>query len=95
MVNEVRKKGNVMHIRFQSPYYQCIIPILFINFLISRSNETSMRAMKKEHKENRQKLKDLETRMLGIRSELGSTTKAIKEAQHHTSLNLITQKSPL
>ena len=56
--------------------------------MISSSNETSMRAMKKEHKENRQKLKDSETRMLGIRSELGSTTKAHVHCRYEAIVEL-------
>jgi len=40
MVVGVRKNGDVIYIRYQSPYYQCITPILVINFLVSRSDET-------------------------------------------------------
>lgn len=38
--NGVSKNGDVIYIRFQSPYYQFKISILSINFLVSRSDET-------------------------------------------------------
>lgn len=54
--------------RFQPPYYQCIFSILFINFLISRSNKTSMRAIKDNTKRTGKRFKDMETRMLASES---------------------------